>query len=122
MRYDELEVVKHTVNSSGDIKKQIGLNLSYNELKKTVHYELGKEVRENIFTSEEIEKILLDIQMYEDDIEDEYILALEELEIRELGEDSYMLALYYILEDVEFGYIKTLRTTKKEIDRILKRR
>lgn len=121
MRYDELEVIKYTVDSSGDIKKQIGLNLSYNELKKTIHYELGKDVRDCIFTSEEVEKILLDIQMYEDEIEDEYILALEDLEIREVG-DNYILALYYILEDVEFGYIKILTTPKKEIERILKRK
>ena len=121
MRYDELEVIKHAVDTSGDIKKQIGLNLSYNELKKTVHYELGKDVRDSIFTSEEVEKILLDIQMYEDEIEDEYILALEELEIRTMG-DNYIFALYYILEDVEFGYIRILITSKKEIDKILKRK
>lgn len=121
MRYEELELVKHSADNSGDIKKQIGLNLSYNELKKTIHYELEKELRESLFTSEEVEKILLDILMYEDEIEGEYILDIEELEIREVG-DNYTLALYYMLEDVEFGYIRIITTPKKEIDRILKRK
>lgn len=121
MRYEEIEVVEHRVDNSRDIRKQVGLNLSYNELKKTIHYELGKEIRESVLKDEQIEKIILDILMYEDEIEDEYILDIEGLEVMKVG-SSYIFALYYILEESDKGYIRIITTPEKEVERILKKK
>lgn len=119
MKFLELDLIEVEVCKDNNIKESMNISTRYFPLSNKVEHIEG--VTENkFFKEEEMSKILTALMYKESVLDEEYIDDIEELCTQKI-ENYYVFTLYYILEDVDFALIRTIKVFEPEVLKALKK-
>lgn len=122
MKFKELDLMEVSICKENNIKKEVGLTTTYYPLHDKVEYSFDSGVKEvEFFTEEEMSTILTTLLFKESSIDGEYVDDVEELCTLK-AEDCYIFTLYYILEDTDFAFIRSIKVHESEIEKTLKKK